>query len=261
MAYAGFRARSGDYGVIPGAARLSLPRGLDPTGLEWVHFMTHGAAVALRNWAPGKDDAIVTGSPIEHDGYLELRSSFNYLTMHLTDTGQAMTRIIGARDIGSQVDIANRFFWGGSGFVGSPLVQGVCLFSSGPDALQVSARYSDGVAPASRTLTLAVPGGPASPMRLAIASTGGPGSTASTNDDLQVSEYIAGVSGSGAQGDGYARMGTGAKFGCGHAVGVNLTGSGHVWCDIAFSRILSVAEKLILRNWLINTGRAHGLYA
>ncbi len=261
MANPGFRASSGDYGFSPGAARITLPRGVDPTGLEWIHFMTDGLVAALRNWAPGKSglDAVVTGSPIEHDGYLELKSNTNFLTMHLTDSGQSITRFIGSRDVSTQTG-TDRFFFGGAGFAGSPTIHGANIFTAAANSVQGSARYSNGSSPVSRNVFLPVAGGPASPMRLFTLTTGGVGSTAGTDDDLRVSEYVSGASGSEAQGDGYARVGTGAKFGSGGATAVTITGSGHSWIDIGFSRVLSAKEKLIMTDWLIKTGQAHGHY-
>ncbi|WP_375178032.1 hypothetical protein [Sphingobium yanoikuyae] len=260
MAYAGFRARSGDYGVIPGAARLTLPPGLDPTGLEWVHFMTHGVEKALRNWAPGKPDATLTGTPIELDGCIQFRSGSAYMTTHLTDSGQTISHAIGGRDIGGQADNADRFFWGGSGFAGPPTIQGANLYTSEANKLQFATHYNNGEAPIIRNVVLDVPGGPDAPMRLALASAAATGATG-TSDDATLDEFIAGVSGANAVAAGYNRNATGAKFMIGHGASVTLTGSGQVWCSIGFSRLLTTNEKLILKNWLINTGRAHGHYA
>jgi hypothetical protein len=92
----------------PDAAGINFPAAT-ATGLEFWHMLTDGTANVARNWASGKTNAVVTGSPIARNdavtgnpSYIELRASSAYYTTAQPDSAGETSQLIVACAIGSQ---------------------------------------------------------------------------------------------------------------------------------------------------------------
>jgi hypothetical protein len=241
----GLEIVSGAAVFIPDCAELIMPGTLG-NGLETLLMLGWGLDYASRNYARGKPDVAIVGTPVAHGGYLSLKSSVNYLRETINDTGGAVTLGFIARDTDTQVDNTHRFFFGGSFSTASADTTGASIFTNADDSATFTARYSNGSTGVSRNPAIAVPQGQ---FRALFGSTAGNGVDGSTEDDPLVSELRAGLSASQSLAAGYSRIGSGLPWTIGSSPVTPFQGTGDIAIAARWSRDLSEAEKSAFWAW------------
>ncbi|MBV2148630.1 hypothetical protein KRZ98_10065 [Sphingobium sp. AS12] len=240
----GLEIVSGAALFLPDCAELIMPATLGD-GLETLLMLGWGLDYAERNYARGKPDVAIVGTPVAHDGYLSLKSSVNYLREPVNDTGGAVTLGFIARDTDTQADNAHRFFFGGSFSTASADTTGASIFTNADDSATFTVRYTNGTG-VSRNPAVSVPQGQ---FRAIFGSTSGTGADGSAEDDPLISELRGNLSATQSLAAGYSRVGSGLPWTIGSAPVTPFQGTGDMAIAARWSRDLSEAEKAAFWTW------------
>jgi hypothetical protein len=228
-----------DNRIEPAASRLVLP-GTLPAGLQFLHIMTGGLSLALRNWADGMPAASVGGAPAESAGHLDFVSGSSWLQTQMSETAD-LTFLSVARSLDTLADLAHDPILIGNYAGGGDLV-GVALFQ-GANNSNMNSRSTNGTVRATNAAGIA-DGAPGANWACRIGSTG-------TGLGSAVYQMTTGVQVVAAPAAGYtARSLTNAnKVRIGSGYDTAFKGSSQHVVAAAWNRVLTADERAAAYQW------------
>ncbi len=231
---------------ILSSGRLILPSGLEDN-LEFFHIMTNGLAASLNNWA-NTGEAIKVGSPVANDGYMSFRSGADYFTSVLTEPHEGTYLAVCRQTSSDTGSNTSRAYWIGT-HNGSGANIGAGLFSTSAtqvasNALMINSALTTAAITAIITDTPTTWG-----IRLQTFSDT---VDKTYNATLNISNQVT-------PGAGYIRSPSLRKVNIGSSSGNTFGGTNDILLAVAWSRVLTDAERTVAVNLARNFAAAKGI--